>query len=81
MNFQTTKKCPKCDRPLISILYGEPTYEAFEASERGEIILGGCLMPGDDGPHYHCDKCKLDFSRDLNKAFKSDEWTEEDVEE
>ena len=37
--------CPKCrsDR-TAPILYGYPSHEAFEAEERGELILGGCEM-------------------------------------
>ena len=43
--------CPKCrsDR-TAPILYGYPSHEAFEAEERGELILGGCEMI-DGMPH------------------------------
>ena len=43
--------CPKCksDR-TVPILYGYPSHEAFEAEERGDLILGGCEMI-DGMPH------------------------------
>ena len=49
-----------------------PGPELFEAYERGEVILGGCCISGDD-PAYRCKKCKVEYSRDLKKSFKSDE--------
>ena len=39
--------CPKCGGKLIPILYGEPTFDAYEVSQRGEIILGGCCIQTD----------------------------------
>ena len=52
--------CPKCrsDR-TVPILYGYPSHEAFEAEERGELILGGCEMI-DGMPHedYGCLDCR-----------------------
>jgi hypothetical protein len=39
------KKCPKCgSKNSGQILYGEPTYEAFQESEKGIIKLGGCII-------------------------------------
>ena len=48
--------CPACASPMIQILFGMPTPEAFEAAERGEIILGGCCVTGSD-PEWQCPKC------------------------
>ena len=66
------KKCPKCGNNLTEIIYGMPAPELFEAAERGEVILGGCCLSGDD-PKYHCKKCKVGFSRDLKKEYKDQE--------
>lgn len=60
------KKCPKCGGELVRIVYGLPTEEAFEASERGEIHLGGCCV-FDDDPEYHCNKCGKDYYKDLSE--------------
>lgn len=50
--------CPRCGETIqpVPILYGFPTYEAFEASERGEIRLGGCIV-GDEDPEFACPAC------------------------
>jgi hypothetical protein len=55
------KKCPACGAAdTIKILYGMPTHEAFEASERGELVLGGCYV-SDANPARHCKVCKQNF--------------------
>lgn len=55
------KKCPACgSTETVKILYGMPTYEAFQAAERGEIALGGCCVTEWD-PSRHCKKCGQDF--------------------
>lgn len=54
-------KCPACGlKDTIKILYGEPTYEAYLASERGEFILGGCCF-SDISPTKHCKSCGQNF--------------------
>ena len=55
------KKCPICgSTESLKILYGMPTYEAFEASERGELALGGCcVLP--NSPTRRCKQCGNDF--------------------
>lgn len=65
------KKCPKCGEKLLEIIYGTPGPELFEASERGEVILGGCCLSGND-PKYHCKNCNMDYSRDLKKTYEPD---------
>lgn len=62
--------CPKCrsDR-TVPILYGYPSHEAFEAEERGELILGGCEMI-DGMPHEDCGclDCGYRWSKELLPA-------------
>ena len=62
--------CPKCrsDR-TAPILYGYPSHEAFEAEERGDLILGGCEMI-DGMPHedYGCLDCRYRWSKELFPA-------------
>lgn len=49
--------CPACKAKAgMNIEYGMPTEEAFEASQRGEIALGGCCID-DDSPERRCLKC------------------------
>lgn len=49
--------CPSCKaKEGVTIEYGMPSEEAFEASQRGEIALGGCCID-DDSPERRCLKC------------------------
>jgi rubrerythrin len=50
--------CPRCGATvtLLPILYGYPSHETFEAYERGEIQLGGCVVTDDD-PEFACPAC------------------------
>jgi hypothetical protein len=49
--------CPRCgSTDAVEILYGYPTFEAGMAAERGELILGGCMV-GDESPDYQCRAC------------------------
>ncbi len=51
-------KCPKCGSDaVVDILFGYPTPEAFEARDRGEIELGGCVINEDD-PQWVCKNCE-----------------------
>jgi hypothetical protein len=53
--------CPGCgageQKPIV---YGLPTGKTFEASERGEVVLGGCVIFGDD-PQWQCPSCHLRY--------------------
>ncbi len=49
--------CPKCgSERTVPILYGYPSHEAREAEERREVVLGGCVITGDD-PEWACLAC------------------------
>lgn len=64
--------CPKCKSDRTApILYGYPSHEAFEAAERGEILLGGCELI-DSIPHedYGCLECGYRWSKELLPATK-----------
>ena len=39
-----THPCPNCSSPSIPIVFGLPAFELFEAAERGEVALGGCVV-------------------------------------
>ena len=50
--------CPRCgSTDAVEIVYGYPTAETFEAAERGEIVLGGCVI-GPEAPDYECRACQ-----------------------
>jgi hypothetical protein len=38
-------------------VYGLPTYQTGQAGERGELVLGGCVVEA-GLPEWACPKCK-----------------------
>lgn len=36
--------CPRCGSTALPIAYGLPAPELFEAADRGEVALGGCVV-------------------------------------
>jgi hypothetical protein len=55
-----SNECPNCktSQDVVSIVYGKPGPSLVEASQRGEVFLGGCCM----GPsRFHCKKCLSNF--------------------
>ncbi len=50
-----SRTCPTCGAAGVRIVYGMPGSELFEAADRGEVVLGGCVI-GDDDPAYACTK-------------------------
>lgn len=54
---RSARRCPRCgSAEAVPILYGMPTGDAFEAAERGEIALGGCVV-GEEAPELLCRGC------------------------
>lgn len=58
-------KCPICGREeLIEIIYGYPSNELFELSEKGLVKLGGCCLPinyDDNIKYYYCKSCRKEI--------------------
>ena len=49
--------CPQCGgTDNVPIVYGYPGGDTFAAAERGELMLGGCILWGDD-PQWKCRAC------------------------
>ncbi len=50
-------RCPVCGSDqVVPIVYGLPSWELGQAAERGEIVLGGCIIT-DHAPKWHCLDC------------------------
>ena len=49
----------------MPIVYGLPAPELFESADRGEVVLGGCVVgfPGED-PTHACKACGTRFNAD-----------------
>jgi hypothetical protein len=55
--------CSACgSTEVVPIEYGLPGPELIEASERGEVEIGGCLIMEDD-PTHRCRACGHRFRR------------------
>ena len=53
--------CPDCQQPNVApILYGLPGEDMIDAAERGDIVLGGCIITGRD-PGWLCRVCGRRF--------------------
>jgi hypothetical protein len=48
---------------MLPIVFGYPGHETFEAADRGEIALGGCIVRGED-PTHRCTACGQDVILD-----------------
>jgi hypothetical protein len=56
-HIERPPQCPHCGSgKVVPIAYGLPTSGAGEESKRGEIVLGGCCVSGDD-PEWFCRDC------------------------
>ena len=52
-----SSNCPNCgEQRLVRIAYGYPSASTMELSERGLIMLGGCILMRDN-PQLHCSAC------------------------
>jgi hypothetical protein len=51
--------CPSCRRRAgVPIVFGLPGVDLADARDRGELVLGGCLVEGDGiDPDRHCNAC------------------------
>lgn len=64
------KKCPHCSEPEgVEIAYGLPGHELMASATRGEVLLGGCCISGDD-PTHGCLSCRSEWatSRDHSRS-------------
>lgn len=50
-------RCASCGEAMTPVVYGYPSGELFDASDRGEVVLGGCVKR-DDRPRWRCLRCQ-----------------------
>ena len=43
-NPHRDETCPDCGGKVLPVLYGMPGEDATKASQRGELIIGGCML-------------------------------------
>ncbi len=54
--------CPRCGQQGLPIVYGNPTLDAVEQAQRGELILAGCLVQA-GAPTHACQRCQHEWGR------------------
>lgn len=48
--------CPRCSRTGVPIIYGMPDPHLVDLAGRGEVVLGGCVIPPEP-PTTTCPRC------------------------
>jgi hypothetical protein len=71
-------KCPACkQRTGVEIIYGYPSAELGEASNRGDVALGGCVLPdGGNTPTRECTGCGQQWSGDYGRYGRKQKYWE-----
>ena len=52
--------CPRCGHAMVPLVYGLPGPDLFDAAQRGEVVLGGCVLPmsrDDEDSDWACPVC------------------------
>jgi hypothetical protein len=58
---EATKRCKQCgSHEILPVVYGLPTAETLARAALGEVLLGGCVVLGDE-PDWRCAKCGAPF--------------------
>ena len=51
------RPCPVCgSMDAVPIVYGLPGIDLWEAAQRGELVLGGCIVDP-ESPEFECGSC------------------------
>jgi hypothetical protein len=54
--------CRRCGTLTVPIVYGMPCPEMVEAEDRGQIVLGGCILGLQGGFTHACPRCSAAMS-------------------
>jgi hypothetical protein len=58
-----SRTCPHCgSQRCVPVAYGFPSTDLQEEAERGEVVLGGCIIWGGQ-PEWVCMACGLEWGR------------------
>ena len=57
VTFGAPPLCVTCQAKMVPIVYGYPGDGLMEAAERGEVVLGGCVI-WPNQPRWKCPTCK-----------------------
>lgn len=58
-------KCEQCGKSnrVVEIQYGYPSDSGIKESEKGNVVLGGCIVHSEN-PNWYCKRCELKFKRE-----------------
>lgn len=58
------QRCPKCGGEAVPFVYGLPGWSDVQQAQRGEIVLGGCVIE-QDPPRWHCgnEECEHEWGK------------------
>lgn len=69
---RASNRCTACgSSSTVPIVYGFPNSELDAQARRGEVVLGGCTVMGDE-PDRHCKACGHQWRRKFPKRGESD---------
>lgn len=53
------RTCRRCGGRLVPVVWGMPDEELWAQSQRGEVAIGGCIVPGPDDEQWskECRSC------------------------
>lgn len=70
---EATKTCKRCgSHEILPVVYGLPTAETLARAALGKLLLGGCVVLGDE-PDWRCATCGAPF--DISEF--APEWVQE----
>jgi hypothetical protein len=55
---------------VIPIAWGLPDEALFKDAQKGEVVLGGCVV-GDHDPSWHCKACDRGFGHKVSPQIGS----------
>ena len=68
MGRKQKQKCPTCNSwNIVPIVYGMPGADLEEQEQRGEVILGGCVVTDND-PDLCCKDCGREFHKEEGRG-------------
>jgi hypothetical protein len=63
-----------CGVVMLPILWGYPSDAAFDAQDRGELIIGGSCVVSDTNPEWQCPKCHHQEPGSLDEWHRPDSY-------
>ena len=68
--WDSAEPCPQCGTDMKPLVWGYPLHdgELMEAANRGDVFLGGCVLPERPIPQWRCPGCGHEAAMPVNPA-------------